>query len=101
MVPHEMIEQKILAVLQLEAHSERVVAIMGVPDEAKGEAIVLLSSVELDAQQLRASLREAEMPNLWIPRIIRKVDAIPVLASGKLDLGRCKELATATATAAR
>ena len=94
MVPHEMIEQKILAALQLEAHSERVVAVMGVPDEAKGEAIVLLSSIEIDTQQLRASLRDAEVPNLWVPRTIRRVDAIPVLASGKLDLGRCKELAT-------
>ena len=53
MVPHELIEQKILAALKLDAHSERVIAIMGVPDEAKGEAIVLLSSVEIDLPQLR------------------------------------------------
>ncbi len=93
MVPHEMIEQKILAALKLDAHSERVIAIMGVPDEAKGEAIVLLSSVEIDLPQLRTALRDAEVPNLWVPRIVRQVDAIPILASGKLDLGRCKELA--------
>jgi acyl-[acyl-carrier-protein]-phospholipid O-acyltransferase/long-chain-fatty-acid--[acyl-carrier-protein] ligase len=99
MVPHEVIEQKILCALKLEAHSERVVAVMGVPDEAKGEAIVLLSSIEIDAQQLRTSLREAEVPNLWAPRTIRRVDAIPVLASGKLDLGRCKELAIDATTA--
>ncbi|MDQ6655393.1 MAG: AMP-dependent synthetase, partial [Verrucomicrobiota bacterium] len=59
----------------------------------KGEAIVLLSSIEIDAQQLRTALRDAEVPNLWAPRTIKRVDAIPVLASGKLDLGRCKELA--------
>ncbi|MGI8820025.1 MAG: AMP-binding protein [Chthoniobacterales bacterium] len=95
MVPHEMIEQKILAALKLDAQAERLIAVMGVPDAAKGEAIVLLTSIEIDAQQLRAALREAEVPNLWVPRTIRRVAQIPVLASGKLDLGRCKELAAA------
>lgn len=95
MVPHEVVEQKILAALKLDAHSERVIAIMGVADEAKGEALVLLSSIEIDAQQLRSALREAEVPNLWVPRTIRRVDEIPLLASGKLDLGKCKELAAA------
>lgn len=95
MVPHEMIEQKILSALKLDAHSERIIAVMSVPDEAKGEALLLLSSIEIDPQQLRSALREAEVPNLWVPREIRRVDAIPILASGKLDLGRCKELAAA------
>ena len=95
MVPHEMVEQKILAALKLDGEADRVIAVMSVPDEAKGEALVLLSSIELDAQKLRAALREAEVPNLWVPRTIRRVEAIPVLASGKLDLGKCKELAAA------
>ncbi|MFN2475419.1 MAG: AMP-binding protein [Chthoniobacterales bacterium] len=95
MVPHEVIEQKILSALKLEDQSERVLTIMGVADEAKGEALVLLSSIDIDLQQLRAALREAEVPNLWVPRTVRRVDAIPLLASGKLDLGKCKELAAA------
>jgi acyl-[acyl-carrier-protein]-phospholipid O-acyltransferase/long-chain-fatty-acid--[acyl-carrier-protein] ligase len=95
MVPHETIEQKVLVALKLEAHAERVIAIMGVPDEAKGEAIVLLSSIEIDLQLLRVNLREAEVPNLWVPRTIRRVEQIPMLASGKLDLGKCKALAAA------
>jgi acyl-[acyl-carrier-protein]-phospholipid O-acyltransferase/long-chain-fatty-acid--[acyl-carrier-protein] ligase len=33
------------------------------------------------------------VPNLWIPKTVRRVEAIPVLASGKLDLVRCNELA--------
>ena len=95
MVPHEMIEQKILSALKLESHSERLIAVMGVPDEAKGEALVLLTSVEIDAQELRAALREAAVPNLWVPRTICRVEAIPILASGKLDFGECKKLAEA------
>ena len=93
MVPHEAIEQKILSVLLKEEQSERVIAIMGVPDEAKGEALVLLSSLELDLPQLRAALSEIGVPNLWIPKTVRRVAAIPVLASGKLDLAGCKNLA--------
>ncbi|MDQ6622301.1 MAG: AMP-binding protein [Verrucomicrobiota bacterium] len=95
MVPHEMIEQKIITALQLDGQADRTIAVMGVPDDVKGEALVLLSSIEIDGQRLRAALREAEVPNLWVPRTICRVDAIPVLASGKLDLGKCKELAAA------
>ncbi|MGZ5003902.1 MAG: AMP-binding protein [Chthoniobacterales bacterium] len=95
MVPHEMVEQKILAALNLDAQAERAIAIMSIPDEAKGEALVLLSAIEIDVPQLRAALRAADVPNLWVPRTICRVETIPVLASGKLDLGKCKELATA------
>lgn len=93
MVPHETIEQKILSVLSAEGHSERIIAIVGVADEAKGEALVLLSAVDVDQPGLRAALSEIGMPNLWIPKVVRRVDAIPLLASGKLDLGGCKKLA--------
>jgi acyl-[acyl-carrier-protein]-phospholipid O-acyltransferase/long-chain-fatty-acid--[acyl-carrier-protein] ligase len=93
MVPHETIEQKILAALKIDEQGERIISVMGVPDPAKGEALVLLSTLEIDLQQLRPALAEAGVPNLWIPRTIRRVDTIPVLASGKLDLVGCKKLA--------
>jgi hypothetical protein len=32
---------------------------------------------------------------LWIPKKVCRVDSIPVLASGKLDLAKCKEVAGA------
>jgi acyl-[acyl-carrier-protein]-phospholipid O-acyltransferase / long-chain-fatty-acid--[acyl-carrier-protein] ligase len=95
MVPHELVEQKIISALKLDGQAERVVTVMGVADETKGEALVLLTSIDIDQQALRAALREADVPNLWVPRTIRRIEAIPVLASGKLDLGRCKELAAA------
>src|SRR5436189_768656 len=93
MVPHEAIEQKITDVLGLAGRDERVMAIMGVQDQAKGEALVLLSAVDVDLAQLRDKLREAGVPNLWIPKKISRIDAIPVLASGKLDLRKCQEVA--------
>ncbi len=93
MVPHEAVEQRINDSLGISGESDRVIALIGVPDEAKGEALVLLSSIEINLQKLRSDLSEAGVPNLWIPKMIRRVDAVPVLASGKLDLRRCKEIA--------
>jgi Acyl-CoA synthetases (AMP-forming)/AMP-acid ligases II len=93
MVPHEIIEQKILAALGIDEQGERIIAVMGVPNPAKGEALVLLSTLDVDLQQLRPALAESGVPNLWIPRTMRRVDLIPALASGKLDLAGCKKLA--------
>jgi acyl-[acyl-carrier-protein]-phospholipid O-acyltransferase/long-chain-fatty-acid--[acyl-carrier-protein] ligase len=93
MVPHETIEQKIIDLLGLSGRDERPIAIVGVQDEAKGEALVLLSAVDLDLAELRKKLQEAGVPNLWIPKQVHRVDSIPVLASGKLDLKKCQTLA--------
>src|SRR3954463_2204768 len=93
MGPHETIEQKILRALNIEEQGERIIAIMGVPDATKGEALVLLSTIDIDQPALRASLSSAGVPNLWIPRTIRRIEAVPALASGKLDLVGCKKMA--------
>ena len=97
MVPHEAIEQKIIELLGLSGRDERPVAIVGVQDEVKGEALVVLSAVDIDIADLRKKLQEAGVPNLWIPKHIQRVEAIPVLASGKLDLKRCQECAAMNA----
>jgi acyl-[acyl-carrier-protein]-phospholipid O-acyltransferase/long-chain-fatty-acid--[acyl-carrier-protein] ligase len=93
MVPHEAIEQKIIDLLELSGRDERPIAIVGVQDEAKGEALVLLSTVYIDLAELRKKLQEAGVPNLWIPKQVQRTEAIPVLASGKLDLKKCQERA--------
>jgi acyl-[acyl-carrier-protein]-phospholipid O-acyltransferase/long-chain-fatty-acid--[acyl-carrier-protein] ligase len=92
MVPHEAIEHKIAELQGLSGRDERPIAIMGVQDQAKGEALVLLSAVDIDLAELRSKLHEAGVPNLWIPKHIQRVEAIPVLASGKLDLKKCQGL---------
>ena len=93
MVPHETIEDKIVDSLDLSGRDERTIAIVGVQDEAKGEALVLLSAVDIDLAELRSKLHDAGVPNLWIPKQVQRVESIPVLASGKLDLKKCNELA--------
>ena len=93
MVPHETVETTINKEFGLESEEERAVAVVGIPDEAKGEALVLLAARDIKSEILREKLLAAGLPSLWIPKRIKRVEQIPVLGSGKLDLGRCKELA--------
>lgn len=98
MVPHETVEATIYKVLGLDNETERRIAIVGLPDEQKGEAIVLLSTVAGDAADqecldLRYKLLDEGLPSLWCPKAILPVDSIPVLASGKLDIKGCEALA--------
>ncbi len=93
MVPHETLETRINEALGLNADDERVICVVGVPDPAKGEAIILLSTRELDLPTLRSGLLAAGVPALWIPKKVRQVEAIPLLGSGKLDLKGCREAA--------
>jgi acyl-[acyl-carrier-protein]-phospholipid O-acyltransferase / long-chain-fatty-acid--[acyl-carrier-protein] ligase len=93
MIPHGTIEQKIVEAYDLDQAEGYAVCVMGVADVAKGEALVLLTTRDFDAHELRDRLVAVGLPNLWVPRLIHKVPAIPVLGSGKLDLKGCKELA--------
>ena len=99
MVPHEVVESAIEEFVEKpEDLQGRAVAVVGVPDEQKGEALVLLSAVHhsnltqaLDA--IRAHLAEQGLPRLWAPREIIPVELIPMLTSGKMDLRGCQMLA--------
>ena len=93
MVPHETLEAKIREVLGVSNHHERTLCIVGLPDAARGEAIVLLAAEEVNLPALRSRLLAMGVPPLWIPKTVKAVPHIPVLASGKLDLKACKEAA--------
>lgn len=93
MVPHGRVEQIVAECFELEDAESPLVAVTGVSDEIKGEALVLLAAVEIRPDELRSRMLKAGIPNLWIPRIILRVDAIPSLASGKLDLKALDALA--------
>jgi acyl-[acyl-carrier-protein]-phospholipid O-acyltransferase/long-chain-fatty-acid--[acyl-carrier-protein] ligase len=100
MVPHETVEAGINKALGLDAEAERKIAIVGIPDVQKGEVIVLLSTIagpalEQECIDLRYKLMDAGFPSLWCPKAIIPVAEIPVLASGKLDLKGCENLAHA------
>ncbi len=99
MVPHEVVENAIDAFVQVpEGFSGRAIAIVGVPDAQRGEALVMLSCVHQSnfpqaLDEIRTHLVEQGIPRLWSPRDIIPVEAIPVLPTGKMDLRGCQILA--------
>ncbi|MCE0496558.1 MAG: MFS transporter [Methylacidiphilales bacterium] len=96
MVPHLTIEQKITeAWRDVGPHHEGPVAVViGIPDEKRGESLVLLTILPIEQNELRQKLSAQGLPNLWIPKVIKRVAAIPLLATGKLDVAACQRLAT-------
>lgn len=95
MVPHGTVEQKIVETFGLEGADGYVVFVAGLPDPAKGEQLVLITTRdEVTVDSVREKLSAAGVTNLWIPKVVKKVDAIPVLGTGKLDLKAAKQLAT-------
>jgi acyl-[acyl-carrier-protein]-phospholipid O-acyltransferase/long-chain-fatty-acid--[acyl-carrier-protein] ligase len=97
MVPHGTVEQKINEVYGIEQTDSPLIIVVGVPDASKGEALVLLTSIDINGDMLREKLFSAGLPNLWIPKIIRRVEMIPLLGSGKTDYKGCRQLAVEAA----
>ena len=98
MVPHETIEAAIIKLLVLDHETERRIAVVGIPDVQKGEAIALLTTVcgetfQQECIDLRYKLMDTGLPSLWCPKMFIPTDHIPILASGKLDIKGCQELA--------
>ena len=97
MVPHEVVEAAIDKALEYDKEETRKIAVVSIPDKAKGEGIGLLSTIssdmlEQDVIDLRYKLLDAGLPSLWCPKVIIPVPEIPVLASGKLDLKACQAI---------
>jgi acyl-[acyl-carrier-protein]-phospholipid O-acyltransferase/long-chain-fatty-acid--[acyl-carrier-protein] ligase len=98
MVPLEKIEDVLHDIL---GTSERVCAVTCVPDETRGERLVVLY-VQQDGLEVRPwcqQLGSRGLPNLWIPaeRDFHAVSELPLLGSGKLNLQGVKEIALALA----
>ena len=69
----------------------------GVPDEAKGERLAVLHT--LDPERIPDTLEKLAstgLPNVFMPRkdYFVKVQELPVLGTGKLDLRAVKRIAT-------
>jgi acyl-[acyl-carrier-protein]-phospholipid O-acyltransferase/long-chain-fatty-acid--[acyl-carrier-protein] ligase len=94
MIPLERIEEEMHKVLDT---TDRVVAVVAVPDKKRGERLVVLYLPQpgLNIGTVLKRLREAGLSNLWIPdeRDCFPIPEFPVLGSGKLDLQRIKDIA--------
>ena len=104
MVPHVRVEEALIELLQEGTQDDQLrVCVTAVPDTKKGERLIVLHlPTTRSVDELRAGLREVDLPNLFIPATdaFYQVDEIPVLGTGKLDLKRTRELAETLAGAA-
>lgn len=102
MVPLEKLDDEMHEALA--TGGDRVLAVAAVPDEKRGERVVVLYLPEIEAKlsDLLAGLPKRGIPNLWVPdrRDCYPVAAMPVLGSGKLDLKKLGDLAKQFASGA-
>jgi acyl-[acyl-carrier-protein]-phospholipid O-acyltransferase/long-chain-fatty-acid--[acyl-carrier-protein] ligase len=94
MVPHIKIEEKLH---ELAGVTEQTFAVTGVPDEKKGERLVVLHTLnDGQLQPILEKLVASDLPNLWKPRPDQffHIDTLPYLGTGKLDLRKVREVAS-------
>jgi len=93
MVPHIKIEDKLH---EIAGATEKTFVVTGVPDGKKGERLVVLHTLKPeDLKAILERLPESGLPNLWTPRANQffRVNELPHLGTGKLDLRRVQEIA--------
>ncbi len=93
MVPHGRIEE---ALHHAAGTDRQVFAVTGVQDEKKGERLAVLHTWdESRIPDILDKVAAEGLPNLFIPaqNYFVKVDALPLLGTGKLDLRKVKRMA--------
>ena len=96
MVPHIKIEEKLQ---ELAGLPEQSFVVTAVPDEKKGERLIVLHTVsDAQVEDCLARLAKCDLPPLWRPRPDQfvRIESLPYLGTGKLDLRKARELALET-----
>ncbi len=97
MVPHTGVETALLEAL---GTTEPCLAVTSLPDPKRGERLFVLYTPEMPASpaEVVRRLQAGDLPRLWIPSAedFLKVDAIPILGTGKVDLRALKDVAAAS-----
>jgi len=97
MVPHIKIEDKLH---EIAGATEQIFAVTAVPDEKKGERLMVLHTLpDEKLQECVSQLSKSDLPPLWKPRPDQfvHVESLPYLGTGKLDLRKMREIAAGTA----
>ena len=99
MVPHIKVEEKLQEFAKV---PEQVFAVTSIPDERKGERLIVFHTLPDEAlQECLDGLAKSDLPSLWKPRPDQFVcvPGLPYLGTGKLDLRRLREMALEIAKA--
>jgi len=90
----EMVSLETVESLAASAAPEFLHAAATRSDAARGEALVLFTTApELARERLLAAARTLGAPELAVPRVIRRIDALPLLGTGKTDYLTLKRMA--------
>jgi acyl-[acyl-carrier-protein]-phospholipid O-acyltransferase/long-chain-fatty-acid--[acyl-carrier-protein] ligase len=98
MVPHIKVEDKLQ---ELAGASEQMFVVTAVPDEKKGERLIVLHTLSDERlEECLGGLAKSDLPALWRPRRDQfvRIEKLPYLGTGKLDLRKARELALETST---
>jgi acyl-[acyl-carrier-protein]-phospholipid O-acyltransferase/long-chain-fatty-acid--[acyl-carrier-protein] ligase len=90
MISLTTVEEEILDALNTK---DIEIAATCLPDQRKGEKIVILATNNLDESHLKKLLLDAKINPLFHPAQVILVDEIPKLGSGKTDFGETKKIA--------
>ncbi len=90
MISLTTVEEEILDACNIE---DLEIAATCLPDQRKGEKIVLLATNNIDKSELTKILSDAKINPLYHPASVLVVDEIPKLGSGKTDFGATKKIA--------
>jgi acyl-[acyl-carrier-protein]-phospholipid O-acyltransferase/long-chain-fatty-acid--[acyl-carrier-protein] ligase len=96
----EMVSLSSIEAILTEAFPDFAHALLSVPDQMRGEQLVLITTApDLDRRKVAEGLKQRGASDMMIPRKIIHVDKLPVLGSGKTDyvaLSRFVQEAAAT-----
>jgi acyl-[acyl-carrier-protein]-phospholipid O-acyltransferase / long-chain-fatty-acid--[acyl-carrier-protein] ligase len=95
MVPHIRVEETLHELIGADG---QVLATTAIPDEKKGERLVVIHTLKEDVlKDLLEKLAKSDLPALWKPRPDQflYVEKLPYLGTGKLDLRKLREVAMA------
>jgi acyl-[acyl-carrier-protein]-phospholipid O-acyltransferase/long-chain-fatty-acid--[acyl-carrier-protein] ligase len=93
MVPHIKVEDLLQ---DLAGASEQTFVVTAIPDEKKGERLIVLHTLgEQQLEECLEKLGKSDLPALWRPRPdqFQRIEKLPYLGTGKLDLRKARELA--------
>ncbi|HKW65602.1 MAG TPA: acyl-[ACP]--phospholipid O-acyltransferase [Candidatus Acidoferrum sp.] len=93
MVPHIKVEDLLQ---ELAGATDQTFVVTAVPDEKKGERLTVLHTLNDERlEECLQKLAKSDLPALWRPRPDQflRIEKLPYLGTGKLDLRKARELA--------